>query len=443
MSELHITGGRVLAGRAEVPPDKSILHRALMMAALGRGSSRIRPLGQGADNRSTAHVLEQLGVRVELGEDEARVQGVGGPSHLKAPSGALDCGNSGTTMRLMAGICGAAPGLSVVLDGDASLRSRPMGRLQPLEAMGVQLQAESTEPASPLRAPFRVTGGELRGTAHSLSVASAQLKSALLLAGAFAEGDTVVVEPRKSRDHTERMLAARGVRVRTELRADGRHEASVQGPVEPWRNVDVEVPPDVSSAAFIIAAAAVTGGRIEVRTGVNPTRTGAFDVFRNMGVDVELGPEDDAAGEPIAVVRARRPGALRPTEIAGELALRSLDELPVLAGVALFAPGLTRIRDARELRVKESDRIDAVAAALSAFGGEVHTFEDGLDVVGGRPLRPARVKAEGDHRIAMTGAIVGLGVEGTTVIEGADVIGVSYPDFLYTLTQLGAEARAG
>lgn len=441
MSALYVTGGRRLSGRAEVPPDKSILHRALMMAALGQGSSRIRPLGQGADNRSTAAVLTQLGVRIEAGEDEAVVHGVGGPGGFRAPERPLDCGNSGTTMRLMAGLCAAAPEVSVVFDGDASLRRRPMGRLRPLEAMGARLLPE--EPgAEVLRAPFRVEGAILKGHEHVLSVASAQLKSALLLAGAFSEGETRVQEPRLSRDHTERMLSARGVSLRRQNLPGGGHEVRLEGPVEPWKNIDVEVPPDVSSAAFVLAAAAVAGGEVRVRTGVNPTRTGAFDVLRRMGLEIVEGPSEDAGGEPVAEIEARRTRPLSATHIAGELALRSLDELPVLAGVALFAPGVTRIRDARELRVKESDRIEAVASALSAFGGEVETFEDGLDVNGGHPLRPARVDAAGDHRIAMTGAIVGLGVEGTTVIEGAEVIGVSYPDFLYMLTELGAKARA-
>jgi 3-phosphoshikimate 1-carboxyvinyltransferase len=432
---LRVRGGRPLAGEGRAPPDKSVVHRALILGALGAGPHRVEPLGAGADNLSTLRALRGLGVEAHVEDGAAVVEGVSAPSHLERPDAPLDCGNSGTTLRLLAGVTAAAPGLRVLLDGDASLRRRPMERLRPLEAMGARLGA-----ASPLGVPLVVEGARLRGRRHELKVASAQVKSALLLAGLFAEGPTTVVEPRRSRDHTERMLLARGVDLTREDRSDGAHVVRVAPLEAPWSTPATEPPPDVSSAAFLLAAAAVTGGEVALETGVNPTRTGVLDVLEAFGAQLSRSAEREVGGEPRARVRCAG-GSLRGGRVDGELALRSLDELPLLAGVALFADGETVIADAAELRVKESDRVEATARVARAFGGEVETRPDGLVLQGGARLGPARVDAEGDHRIAMTAAIVALGIEGESVIEGADVIGVSFPDFAATLRDLGAQVE--
>lgn len=436
---LEIRGGGRLRGQAEVPPDKSILHRALILGALGTGTSRIHPLGQGADNRSTLEALRQLGVRIDVDGDTAVVHGVGGPRALRPPSDVVDCGNSGTTMRFLTGVCAGIPNGETRFDGDASLRRRPMGRLAPLEAMGAELLGRTRE--GKLTPPFGVRGAELEGTHHELEVASAQLKSALLLAGAFGKGRTTVVEPKTSRDHTERMLRARGVALGERQHADGRNEVSVDGPVT-WTNIDAAVPPDASSAAFLAGAVAVAGGRVRVRTGVNPTRTGGLDALEGMGLSLRREGNEDWAGEPTAELMAEHTGALQGVEISGELTLRAIDELPLLAAVAAVAEGPTTIRDAEELRVKESDRIEAMTAALVSFGVEVASRPDGMVVTGGRPLHPGRVEPDGDHRIAMAGAVLALGVEGLSVIEDAEVIQVSFPGFLDTLRALGADVRA-
>ncbi len=432
---LRVCGGQPVSGEATVPPDKSILHRALLLAALGEGPARIRPLGRGADNRSTRTALEALGVKIEAEMDAAVVHGVGGPSGFLAPAGPIDCGNSGTTMRLLAGVVAAGRGLDIVLDGDASLRRRPMERLLPLEAMGATLSAERP---GPLLAPLRVRGAALKGGTFVLPVASAQVKSALLLAGLWAEGPTVVIEPRTSRDHTERALRARGIEVAETTLPDGSHRVEVAPLDRAYTNVDAEVPPDPSAAAFLWAAAVVTGGAVAVRAGVNPTRTGALDVFRSLGAGIEVGPTVLEHGEPVAVVRAKS-SALHGTRVDGELSLRALDELPVLAGVGLFAEGETVIADAAELKVKESDRILDLCRLLAAFGGAVEPRADGLIVTGGQPLRPAEVHAAQDHRLAMTAAVIGLGIVGPTIIHGAEVIDVSFPCFVPELQRLGAD----
>ena len=449
--KLHVRGGQKLEGSGTVPPDKSILHRACMLAALGEGRCRVAPLGAGADNRSTLSVLEALGAEVVIDGDAATIVGVGGPKGFRAPEGALDCGNSGTTIRLMSGILAACEGLEVTLDGDASLRRRPMARLRPLEKMGAVLRPASAETGSsirgaaenevkdPLRPPFTVVGAKLAGTEHVLPMASAQLKSALLLAGLWAEGPTTVIEPRTSRDHTERMLAGRGAKLSRDVDAEGRHRVRLEPLERRWRLEEAEVAPDFSAATFLLAAAAIGGGEISVRSGTNPTRTGALDALRGMGLDIEERDPSDAAGEPIATLVARPGPKLAGRRIAGEEALRALDELPMLAGLALFAEGETVIADAAELSAKESDRIAEVVKVLRAFGGEVEARADGMVIRGGAPMHPATVDAAHDHRIAMMAAVVAMGISGTSTITGAEVIGVSFPDFVETFGGLGAE----
>lgn len=469
---LVVRGPASLSGAVEPPPDKSVAHRALILAALAEGSSVIRPFRPGRDVRATADALAALGIQLEEASAGAlRVHGVGAPRDWPiGPEGrdpvTLDCCNSGTTLRLLAGLLTARPG-RVRFDGDASLRRRPMERLRPLEAMGAQLFGPA-----PLRPPFELQGtAQPRGARVRLDVASAQVKSALLLAGLFATGATEVVEPGASRDHTERWLRWLGVPVSVEpdsagaaseaaaLRGGGGEGGPDAGagvrvgltPLDgPWPGADFTVPPDFSSAAFLLAAAVVTGSPgVEVLTGVNPTRTGFLDVLAAMGLEVERrsGPassadaSSEAAGpEPVARLAVPRPTQLRAASIAGAVSLRAIDELPLVMGLAAFADGETEIRDAAELRVKESDRLQAMQGVLTAFGVHCALRPDGAVIRGSSP-RAAVVDAAGDHRIAMTAAVMGLAATGTTRIRGAEVVDVSYPDFVETLQMLGADAE--
>ncbi|MEL7367412.1 MAG: 3-phosphoshikimate 1-carboxyvinyltransferase [Myxococcota bacterium] len=435
MAVLRVRGPARLEGRIVAPPDKSITHRALMLAALGRGRCRVEPAGKGADNRSTAALLRALGVAITEDETGFTVDGLGDPQAFRAPEEPLDCGNSGTTMRLMTGILAGAKG-AFALDGDASLRQRPMARLKPLEAMGAQLKpAGPPSPDGVLRPPFVVEAGTLKGTRHDLTVASAQVKSALLLAGLFADGPTEVKEPKRSRDHTERALRALGVRL--EEAPDG--TLKVWPRAEPWQVDQLGAAPDLSSAAFLLGAAAMTGSdALTVRTGVNETRAGVLDALKAFGITVHRTEAPSVSGEPVADLKVEG----RPTqaaELAGALSLRSIDELPLLAAVASVAPGETVIRDAAELRVKETDRVTATVELLQAFGVDAEGRPDGMVIRGGQPLRAAEVEAGHDHRIAMTAAVLGLTAPGWTTIHGAEIIDVSYPSFASVLRAHGAE----
>lgn len=437
MSALSIKGGAALAGRVQVPPDKSIFHRAVFLSAIAEGEASISPLSFGADNLSSLRVMEQLGVEVELDHaaDRARLVGRGHPRRFTPGPMELDCGNSGTTLRILCGLL-AASGSTYRLTGDASLTGRPMSRLRPLEGMGAKIRG--VERDGRLYPPLEVEGQPLVGGDFELAVASAQVKSALLLAGLFASGPTRVREPARSRDHTERMLRSLGVRLHED--ADGwliLHPRTVG-----FERPRFLVPPDFSSAAFILAGALLTGSpEVWVRTGTNPTRTGFLDILRAFGAEVRTREEAEPGGEPVAEVSARA-DALRGAEIAGELTLRALDELPLVAALAAFAEGTTRIRDAAELRVKESDRLASTRALLEAFGARVTERPDGLEIEGQRErLRPTRVTPAEDHRLVMTAAVMGLGLYGETMVHGADIIAVSYPSFVADLRRLGAEVE--
>lgn len=434
MVDLIVEGGTDLAGEVVAPPDKSISHRALMLAAIGSGTCKVHPLSEGADNRTTRQVLGDLGVAIEVDGGAAYVEGIETPRAFDRIETPLDCGNSGTTIRLLSGILAGA-GHPYTLTGDASLRGRPMTRLLPLEAMGARIsgrrQGEKIYP------PITISGGDLTGHRHVLPVASAQVKSALLLAGLFASGETTVLEPKRSRDHTERMLRRLGVPVK-----EGEDGALTVAPRPgPWRTEAIEVAPDVSSAAFFVAAAVLTGSpSLTVRTSVNPTRSGFFDALKTMGIQLHEETCGDVGGEPVAQLRVAG-GRLLGGVIEGETALRAIDELPLLAGLAAFAEGTTEIRDAAELRVKESDRIAAAHRMLAAFG--IHSTEtpDGLIIEGGTP-KPGRIDSAGDHRMAMTAAVVALGIRGTSTVEGAEVAEVSFPGFSEELAALGAKIRS-
>ncbi len=418
-----------MRGEIRVPGDKSISHRALLFGALAEGETVITGFLDSEDTHATAGCLRAMGVTIDDG-DPVRVHGVG-LHGLRAPTDTLWTGNSGTTTRLLMGILAGQP-FTATLAGDASLGRRPMDRVAvPLRQMG----AEVTGQGPRCTPPVTVHGGALHGIAYASPVASAQVKSAVLLAGLYAEGTTSVTEPQKSRDHTERMLRGFGIDV-----AEDGLTVRVQGGGT-LRGGAVAVPGDISAAAFfLVAAAIVPGAEVTVRgVGVNPTRAGILDVLRAMGADLTLSNAREQTGEPVADLTVRH-GALHGTEIGGGLIPRLIDELPVLAVAAACAQGTTVIRDARELRVKESDRIATVSRFLRDMGAEVEEHEDGMTIHGGHPLHGAVVESDGDHRIAMSAAVAAL-VAGATEIRGADAIATSFPTFTALLRGLGARVE--
>jgi 3-phosphoshikimate 1-carboxyvinyltransferase len=416
-----------------------------MLASLAAGRTRIENFSSSADCASTLEVLRGLGVVIERDGSVVTVEGVGGiddgAPRFRPPSAPLDCGNSGTTMRLMAGVLAAQPFASV-LTGDESLSGRPMRRvIEPLGSMGARLSAVDGH------APLRVEGRRpLQPIRYEMPVASAQVKSCVLLAGLGAEGRTAVVEPREqTRDHTERMLRWFGVEVEThELSGEGgRVVVSLEGGSCPAAR-DLTVPGDISSAAFPLAAAALLpGSELELEgVGLNPTRAAVLDALRGLGVALSVEDERERSNEPTGLIRVRSAGGLTPQThganvIRGAAVAQLIDELPVLAVVGTGVEGGLEIRDARELRVKESDRIAATVANLRALGAEVEEFEDGLRVGGPIRLRGARLKSYGDHRIAMAFAVAALAAEGETEIEGAEeCVAVSFPEFFPLLESL-------
>jgi 3-phosphoshikimate 1-carboxyvinyltransferase len=437
-STLRVRTSPPLRGVCRVPGDKSISHRALLFGALADGLVEADGLGQGGDNLSTAAALRALGVAIELGDGRARIQGVGFAG-LREAAEELDCGNSGTTIRLLLGLLAGRP-FETGLRGDASLTRRPMGRVAgPLRQMGAQITGRS-DPARPgdVFPPLRIRGGSLTGIRHELKVASAQLKSALILAALQARGRTELREPARSRDHTERMLGFMGAPISVD--ASGAIVVQPDGWNGRLRAARLTIPGDLSSATFmIVAALIVPGSDVTVQgVGLNPTRAGALDALRAMGADLDVQITGDAMGEPVGSVRART-SRLRGARIDGELALRAIDEIPALAVAAACADGETVFADLAELRIKESDRIAALARELGRAGATVTERPDGLSVVGlaGRAPGGGAVVPEHDHRIAMSGAILGLRAEGETTVPAAD-IGTSFPQFAATLAELGA-----
>jgi 3-phosphoshikimate 1-carboxyvinyltransferase len=407
-----------------VPGDKSISHRALLFGALATGETRVRGLLDAEDVRATRRAVEALGATVR---EEGPELVVVPPEVLREPGDVIDCGNSGTSLRLLTGVLAGVPGISV-LTGDASLRRRPVRRvIEPLRRMGANLQARDGDRLPPVV----VRGGPLHGTRHVLEVASAQVKSACLLAGLFADGETTVVEPERSRDHTERMLRGMGVPVGV----DGL--AVTVGPSRP-RGGRVDVPGDISSAAFFLcAAAALPGSAVTVRNlGVNPTRTGLLDVLRAMGADLVEENGREVAGEPRADVTVRA-ASLSGTEIRGAIIPRLIDELPVVMVMATQARGRTVIRDARELRVKESDRLAAMGELLARAGARIELFDDGCAIEGPTPLRGVPVATRLDHRIAMSMAVAQLFTNGDEVVlDDVACVATSFPSFFSLLDGL-------
>ena len=421
---LTIGGARPLRGRLRIPGDKSISHRALIFAALAEGRSVVTNLATGADVHATARVLSRLGVEVRIDGDAVVIRGAG-VAGLAEADDVLDCENSGTTMRVLSGVLAGTSFVSV-LTGDASLRSRPMGRVvEPLRAMGAHVDGRDDA----TRAPLVIRGGTLRGLRYELPVASAQVKSAILLAGLQADGETVVVSPAASRDHTERMLAALGAPVSV----DGLSVRATRGAPRPF---EIDVPGDPSSAAFFVVAAAITPGSDLVLESVscNPTRLGFVTVMKRMGADIELTPTGETCGEPFGELRVRA-SELHGTTIAGAEVPNVIDEIPALAVAGAFADGVTEIRDAAELVVKESNRIRTLEEELGKLGVGVEGRSDGLVVRGGR-VRAGAFDSHADHRIAMAMAVAANALGADSTVSGWPAVASSYPEFARDLETL-------
>ncbi|MCI5480843.1 MAG: 3-phosphoshikimate 1-carboxyvinyltransferase [Lachnospiraceae bacterium] len=420
-----------LAGEVTIPGDKSISHRAIMLGALSSGTTEITNFLQGADCLSTIDCFRKLGISIEQKGTSVRITGRG-LHGLSAPSSVLDVGNSGTTTRLISGILAGQP-FETVLNGDASIQKRPMKRImEPLSMMGVNIDSIKGNGCAPLR--IRGTGDSgtlLKGISYTSKVASAQVKSCILFAGMYADGPTSVTEPYLSRNHSEIMMNYFGASVRTE----GTTVTILPEPKLCGQRV--HVPGDISSAAYFIAAGLIVpGSEILIRNvGINPTRDGILKVVRTMGADITLLNVSTDNGEPTADLLVKT-STLKGTSIQGEIIPTLIDEIPILAVLACFAEGTTVIRDAEELKVKESNRIDVMVQNLKAMGADIEATKDGMIIRGGRPLHGAVIDSHLDHRIAMSFAVASLASDGETRIQGADCVNISYPDFYEDLNRL-------
>ena len=421
---------RGLTGKIRVPGDKSVSHRSVMFSAIAKGKVRVRNFLEAADCLSTAACMRALGAGVERqAGGSLLVTGVG-LHGLQEPQGVLDAGNSGTTLRLLLGILAAQPFFST-LTGDASLSRRPMGRVvEPLARMGAAIRGRGADRFLPLAVlPHE---GRLRAMDYESPVASAQVKSAVLLAGLYADGETCVTEPALSRDHTERMLSAFGARIEREGT-----KVTIEPVDELFAPEEIVVPGDISSAAYwLVAASLIEGSDIILQdVGVNPTRTGILDVLSDMGANITVCSERESGGETLADIRVRT-ASLRGASFGGEIIPRLIDEIPILAVAALFADGDTVISGAAELRVKETDRLAAVTAELNRLApGAVEAKEDGMIIHGGRTLSPASCRTYDDHRMAMSLAAAGAAGEGVT-LDAPSCVNISYPSFYETLDGL-------
>ncbi len=430
MADLVVKPSRGLRGEITPPGDKSISHRSVIFSSLAGGDTVINGFLAGEDTMNSARAMQALGIAVDgLGSTRLTVRGKG-LDGLSEPASVLDLGNSGTGMRLLAGLLAGQEFYSV-LTGDQYLRKRPMARIvDPLRLMGARIDGRSGGRLAPLA--IRGGGKKTRAIEFTSPVASAQVKSALLLAGLYADGTTTVCEPSKSRDHTERLFRFFGVELEQRgscVMLKGRQELRPNGPID--------VPADISSAAFFMVAACIVpySDLLIKNVGVNPTRTGVIDVLRSMGADILLEDLREQAGEPVADIRVRH-AKLRAVHIAGETIPRAIDEIPVLAVAAAYAEGTTVIRDASELRVKESDRIATMAGELRKLGVEVAERPDGMEIKGRETLRGAECESHGDHRIAMSMAVAGLAAEGETIVRDTGWIETSFPGFEQSLKQV-------
>ncbi len=423
MSQISV---KPLKGTVTIPGDKSISHRAVMFGSLAEGTTEITHFLKGADCLSTIACFRQMGISIEEKKDCILVHGKG-LHGLSAPSSMLDTGNSGTTTRLISGILSGQP-FESVLNGDASIQKRPMGRIiTPLSQMGANITSLKGNGCAPLK----IAPASLKGIHYQSPVASAQVKSAILLAGLYADGITSVTEPALSRNHTELMLSAFGAKVSSE----GTTASICSAPRLVGQKI--EVPGDISSAAYFIAAALmVPGSEVLIQNvGINPTRDGILRVCQEMGADITLLNQKEGSGEPSCDLLVKY-SELKPASIGGDLIPTLIDEIPILAVLAAHAQGTTLIKDAQELKVKESNRIDTVVNALKAMGADVYATEDGMVIHGGTPLHGAVIDSFLDHRIAMSFAVAALCASGETTILGRECVDISYPDFYKDLASL-------
>ncbi len=426
MNSMKFTHQSSLNGELTVPGDKSISHRSVMFGSLADGLTEIHGFLQGADCLSTISCFSKMGIKIENQGDTVLVHGKG-LKGLTPPESVLDCGNSGTTTRLISGILSAQP-FDTTLTGDASIQKRPMKRIiDPLSMMGAKIESIAGNGCAPLH----ITGSKLHGIHYNSPVASAQVKSSILLAGLYADGETMVTEPYISRDHSERMLSAFGADVHTE------GTTAILKPAKQLYGQKIVVPGDISSAAFFIAAGLIVpDSEILIKNvGINPTRDGILQVCKAMNADIELLNKGNASGEPTADILVRS-GRLSGTTIEGAIIPTLIDELPVIAAMACYADGTTVIRDAAELKVKESNRIAVMTENLKAMGADVTETEDGMIINGGKPLLGTVIDSKKDHRIAMTFAVAALGASGETEILDADCVNISYPGFYEDLKKL-------
>lgn len=432
MSVKHITPVTKLHGEVDIPGDKSISHRSIMFGSIAQGTTEVTHFLEGADCLSTIDCFRKMGIEIERKDKRILVRG-NGLRGLKAPSETLNVGNSGTTTRLISGIL-SGQNFTSVLSGDDSLNSRPMGRIMtPLNSMGANITSIHGNNCAPLK----IEPGKLHSINYQSPVASAQVKSAVLLAGMYAEdGETSVTEPALSRNHTELMLQGFGASVTSILHPDGQATACI-APCEELYGQQVQVPGDISSAAYFIAAGLlVPGSEILLKNvGINPTRDGLLRVCKDMGADITL-LNVNMDGEPTADLLVRT-SSLHGTTVGGEIIPTLIDEIPMIAVMAAFAKGTTVIKDAKELKVKESDRILVMAENLSKMGADIIPTEDGMIIHGGKPLHGAVINSYLDHRVAMSFAIAGLLCDGPLSITGGECVKISYPDFYEDLYRLG------
>lgn len=409
-----------VSGDIEVPGDKSVSHRSIMMGSLAKGTTRVSNFLSSADCLSTLRIFQAMGARIRRSGTRVTIEGCG-LHGLRAPKKILDAGNSGTTSRILLGLLSAQP-FTCCLTGDKYLRKRPMKRVtEPLSRMGARFQGPSSGTL-----PLRVEGAPLKGITYRMPVASAQVKSSLLMAGLYAEGVTRVSEPLSTRDHTERMFASFGIPLERRGRV-----VSLRGPVVPFRGRSLRVPGDISSAAFfIVAALVVPGSRLTIRNvGINPTRTGLLDVLKRMGARIRIKKRKVGKGEEPVADLVVTSSSLHGVTVGGDVVPRMIDEFPVLAVAAVFAEGRTVVKDAEDLKVKESDRIATTAEGLNRMGARVTPTADGWVIEGGAPLHGSTVDSHGDHRIAMSLAVAALRAAGKTTILDTENIGTSFPTF--------------
>jgi 3-phosphoshikimate 1-carboxyvinyltransferase len=427
LDRIELSKARSFKGTFSPTPDKSISHRAVIFSSLSRGKSVIKNFLRADDPLSTINAFRMLGVDIDDSGSDITVNGRGIYS-LREPHNVIDCGNSGTTIRLLSGVLSGNPFFSV-LTGDESLRLRPMERvIKPLRQMGAEIiaRAENKYP------PLAINGKKLQPIQYKSSVASAQVKSAILLAGLYADGETEIEEPSKSRDHTERMLPAFGANIKV----DGLR-VSITGGTE-LKGTEIHVPGDFSSAAFfIIGALLIKDSDITIHgVGINPTRTGLLNILKEMGAKIDISNIKNLSGEPVADIHCKGISELKAVKITKKSIPALIDEFPILCVAATQASGTTTIRGAEELRVKESDRIKSMVTELRKIGAEIEEFEDGLSITGRRELKGTEVESYRDHRIAMSLAIAGLIADGSTVINGVSSVNISFPGFFELLRGL-------